>query len=151
MRVTMAGTNGPKETGEPDLATDLRVATMRLARRLRRELVSSCTESQYGVLAALVHIGPMAPGELADHQHVQAPSMTRTVAAMEDAGLVRRAKHPTDGRQVVVSVTSAGREVVGETKRRRNAWLNQGLERLSSDQRAVLAEAAAIMQGMVDE
>ena len=44
----------------PDLATNLRVATLRLSRRLRRELVSSCTESQYAVLAALVHVGRSA-------------------------------------------------------------------------------------------
>ncbi|WP_454778463.1 MarR family winged helix-turn-helix transcriptional regulator [Georgenia muralis] len=134
----------------PDLATNLRVATLRLSRRLRRELVSSCTESQYAVLAALVHVGPLSPGELAERERVQAPSMTRTVAALEEAGLVARTKHPTDGRGVVVTITDAGREVVAETKRRRNAWLNQALAGLSKDERDTVGRAAEILRRMTE-
>ena len=105
---------------------------MRLSRRLRSENVSTCTEAQYGVLASLVHFGPMSPGELAERERVQAPTMTRTVASLEDLGYVIRTKHATDRRQVVVTVTDAGREVVEETKRWRNAWLDENLAGLTA-------------------
>lgn len=144
---TRAAPPGPA----PDLATNLRIATLRLSRRLRSENVSACTESQYGVLACLHHLGPMSPGDLAEHERVQAPSMTRTVAALEEAGLVARSKHPSDGRQVVVTLTDAGRDVVCETKRRRNAWLNKGLAKLTPEEREVVGRAAEILRRMTEQ
>jgi DNA-binding MarR family transcriptional regulator len=150
MTATPATSKTPRGS-KPDLATNLRIATLRLSRRLRSEAVSSCTESQYGVLAALVHIGPLSPGELADRERVQAPSMTRTVAALEAAGLVARSKHPTDGRGVVVTITDDGREVVAETKRRRNAWLNRSLARLTPEERETVGRAAEILRRMTEE
>ena len=128
-----------------DLATTLRMATMRLSRRLRSENVSTCTEAQYGVLASLVHFGPMSPGELAERERVQAPTMTRTVASLEDLGYVIRTKHATDRRQVVVTVTDAGREVVEETKRWRNAWLDENLAGLTAEERETVRRAAEII------
>lgn len=132
-------------TDAPDLSTALRMATMRLSRRLRSENASDCTEAQYGVLAILVHFGPMSPGELAERERVQAPSMTRTVASLEDLGYVERTRHATDGRQVVVTVTEAGREVVAETKRWRNAWLDRILADLAPEEREIVREAAQII------
>ena len=77
--------------------------------------------------------------------------MTRTVAALEDEGLVARTKHPTDGRAVVVTITDAGREVVAETKRRRNAWLNQALAGLTKDERETVGRAAEILRRMTEQ
>ncbi|WP_127131063.1 MarR family winged helix-turn-helix transcriptional regulator [Georgenia sp. SYP-B2076] len=135
----------------PDLATNLRIATLRLSRRLRNESSSEVSEAQYSVLAAVVHNGPLTPKQLADRERVQPPSMTRTVAALEDAGYVARTPHPEDGRQVVVTATDAGRDLVKEIKRRRNAWLNKGLARLTPAEREVVAEAAVILRRMVEE
>lgn len=128
-----------------DLATDLRVAAMRMSRRLRAETSAPVTEAQYSVLALLLHEGPMSPGELAERECVQAPSMTRTVAALEMAGLVARARHATDGRQVVLTITPTGRDVVEETRRRRNAWLNDRLDRLDAAERQTMGDAVAIL------
>jgi DNA-binding MarR family transcriptional regulator len=41
----------------------------------------------------------MSPGELAEHEKVQPPSMTRVIAALEERRLVTRMAHPTDRRQ----------------------------------------------------
>jgi DNA-binding MarR family transcriptional regulator len=72
--------------------------------------------------------------------------MTRTVAALGDLGLVSRTEHPTDGRQVLVALTEQGQTVVRETRRRRDAWLAKRLAELTPDERATLADAAAILQ-----
>lgn len=92
------------------LATDLRVALMRTARRLRVEKSSEAiTDAQYSVLASLDCDGAQTPRSLADREHVQPPSMTRIVNALVEAGLVTRTDHPDDGRQVLVEITEAGR------------------------------------------
>jgi DNA-binding MarR family transcriptional regulator len=130
----------------PALAVELRIAVLRTARRLRQErTVDDVTPGQFSVLASLDNHGPLTPRELANHEKVQPPSMTRTIAALEGLALVVRTDHPTDGRQVLVSLTAAGRDVVRETRRRRDAWLAHRLAEVSVEERAVLARAAIIL------
>jgi DNA-binding MarR family transcriptional regulator len=128
------------------LAAELRTAIMRTSRRLRQERsTDDVTPGQYSVLAVLDRHGPCTPRELAAHEKVQPPSMTRTVAALADLGLVGRTEHPTDGRQVLVSLSEQGRVVVGETRRRRDAWLALRLAELTPAERDTLADAAALL------
>ena len=129
------------------LAADLRVALMHAVRRLRLERSSEgITDGQYAVLAALSNRGPMTPTALAEDQHVQPPPMTRTVNALAEAGLVERTPHPTDRRQVVVSLTPAGDAEVRETRRRRTEWLASRLATLDPAERAVLAQAVVVLR-----
>src|SRR3954447_13530633 len=95
------------------LSSGLRMSVMRLARRLRnqRSAELGLPLAQLTALATLDRNGPMNAGELARCEHVSAPSMTRVLAALADAGLVDRAPHPTDGRQQVVSVTLTAHEL----------------------------------------
>jgi DNA-binding MarR family transcriptional regulator len=72
--------------------------------------------------------------------------MTRTVRCLEELGYAERRPHPTDGRQVVVHLSEAGRELVLAERRRRDAWLACRLRELSPDERAVLREAAPILE-----
>ena len=137
----------PAQCRPGTLAGELRISLLRTARRLRMERSSTeITDAQYSVLHALAKLGPLSPGVLADREHVQPPSMTRTVSALVDAGLVSRGEHPTDGRQVVVTITEAGAQEVRETKRRRDAWLAQRLKDLTLAERATLAEATEILR-----
>jgi DNA-binding MarR family transcriptional regulator len=123
---------------------------MRSVRRLRQEKSSDAiTAGQYSVLAYLDNRGPMTPRELAEHEQVQPPSMTRTVNALAEAGLVTRADHPEDGRQVLVAITEAGANEVRETRRRRDAWLAKRLADLPPEDRATLARAAEILMQVV--
>lgn len=132
------------------LAADLRVALMRAVRRIRAERSSEAiTDGQYAVLAKLDCDGPQTPRALADHEHVQPPSMTRTVNHLVEAGLATRGDHPDDGRQVLVAITEAGRAEVKETRRRRTAWLAGRLSELTPQERDTLAEAAEILRRMV--
>ena len=88
----------------------------------------------------------MTPGELADHEKVQPPSMTRVIAALEELGLVMRAPHATDRRQVVLTVTDHGREVVQQSRRLREEWLAKRLRELTPQERAALRAAAPILE-----
>ena len=134
------------------LATALRISVSRLARRLRVERTEpgpdgvALSDTQLAALAALERHGAMTPGELAEHEKVQPPSMTRVIAALSDWGLVTRAPHATDRRQVVLTVTPAGRELVTRTRRRREAWLARRLAELTPQERAALRAAAPILE-----
>jgi DNA-binding MarR family transcriptional regulator len=134
------------------LATALRISISRLARRLRVERLglggteTSLSDIQLAALAALDRHEAMTPGELAEHEKVQPPSMTRVIAVLEERKLVRRAPHATDRRQVLLTVTAEGRALVNRVRRRREAWLAQRLQELSPEERAILRSAAPILE-----
>ena len=133
-------------TKDTALASSLRLAVMRLARRMRLERAdTSLSLSQLAALATLERHGPLTPGELAAHEKVQPPSMTRLAASLEAAGLVTRTAHPSDGRQVLLAASPEGTALLKEDRRRREAWLAQQLRALDPDDRAVLHKAAAIL------
>ncbi|MFC4553959.1 MarR family winged helix-turn-helix transcriptional regulator [Georgenia faecalis] len=138
--------------GRPDLATELRMTILRLSRRIRSESsAADVSESQYCVLSGLSAQGAMTPRALAERDGVQPPSMTRTIAGLEQAGLVARNDHPSDGRQVLIELTPAGAEVVRETRRRRSAWVSRRLAALSPEDRAVLSRAVDILKEMASQ
>ncbi len=136
--------------GASDLAheaTDLRMATFRLARRLRAErAVDSMSDGQFAVLANLAVHGPHTLGELAERERVSPPSMNRTVNHLEVLGYLTRTTDDGDRRKVNIALSEAGRTVVTETTRRRDSWLEHALEALSSEQRKILAAAALVMR-----
>jgi len=119
---------------------------MRLSRRLRSQRVdTSVSLSHLAALSTLKRHGPMSPGELAAHERVQPPSMTRVVVALEAMGLVTRTPHPTDGRQVVLGLTPSATDLLAAEGRARDAWLAGHLQELSAEERDVLRQAAVIM------
>ena len=131
---------------DTELAAELRTSVMRLARRLRRMRAdTSLGLGQLAALGTLDRHGPMTPGELAAHERVQPPSMTRTVKALEETGHLTRTPHPTDGRQVVLALTAAGEQMLKEDRRQREAWLAQRLRDLSAEDRELLLRAAEVL------
>ncbi len=134
-------------TTPPDDASDLRMATFRLARRLRAErAVDSMSDGQFAVLAALKIHGPHTLGELAERERVTAPSMNRTVNFLEESGYLTRTSDELDRRKVIITVSDAGRAVVDETVRRRDSWLERALDELTPEQRGILHDAAILMR-----
>ena len=128
------------------LAHDLRLAVMRFSRRLRNQRVNTTvTLTHLAALSTLKRHGPMSPGELAAHERVQPPSMTRVVVALEGMGLVTRTPHPTDGRQVIIGLTDSAEALLDAEAQAREAWLSSRLQELTAQERSVLREAAGIM------
>lgn len=127
-------------------AHELQVAVMRLSRRLRAERGDhGLTLTQLACLATLHRHGAMTPGDLAAHERVQPPSMTRTVNGLAERGLVSRAGNPDDGRQILISLTEEGRELLARDRARREEWLTQRLRELPPEERTVLTKAASIL------
>jgi DNA-binding MarR family transcriptional regulator len=130
------------------LASAMRISVMRLSRRLRNERDASddLTSNQLAVLGTLFRDGPSTIGDLALAEKVQPPSMTRTVSCLAEKSLIDRDPHPTDKRVVVVSLNHAGRAVILESRRRKEAWLNHRLKELTPAERQVLRDAAPILE-----
>jgi DNA-binding MarR family transcriptional regulator len=136
-----------KRVPSAQLATLLRDAITRLNRRVRQARpVGDLTATQLSALTSLQLAGALSPRELADVERVQPPTMTKIVAKLEERGLVGRTPHPTDGRQVILAATEAGREVLGRSDRVRDQWLAKRLAELSPEERETLRRAAEILQ-----
>jgi DNA-binding MarR family transcriptional regulator len=130
------------------LASALRVSVARLNRRLRTERdpdSDQLSPGQFAVLGLLDRIGETAVGELAAHERVQPPSMTRTVSCLEEGGYVTRRPHESDRRQVVVALSDQGRAAVEAERRRRDHWLAVRLRELTPEERQVLRQAAPVL------
>lgn len=70
---------------------------------------------EFDVLATLVRTGEpnqLTPGELLESMLITSGAMTNRIDRLEKRGFVRRIKSPTDGRQVLVSLTPKGRQKV---------------------------------------
>lgn len=93
----------------------------------------------------------MTPGALAAKERVQPPSMTRVIASLTDLDLVERNPHPTDGRQIIVSLSPGGRALIADETSAREAWMTEQLATLSEEQLVVLGRAVAIMKQIVAE
>lgn len=93
----------------------------------------------------------MTPGALAAKERVQPPSMTRVIASLSEMDLVERNPHPTDGRQIIVSLSDAGRALIADENQAREAWMTDQLSQLTPAQVGVLREAVGIMKQIVDE
>jgi len=132
------------------LASQLRLSVMRLRRRLVAEQHpdNDLGISQMAVLGALYHNGEQTIGELAADERVQPPSMTRTVNTLEAGGYVVRRPHETDGRQVLVSLSEQGLATLRADRVRRDAWLACRLSELTPEERAVLRQAAPILDAL---
>ena len=136
----------PTMTRTAELASSMRVSVMRLSRRLRVERADhGLTLSQISVLATLDRHGPLTPRELAQHERVQPPSMTRTLAGLEERALIVRTPHASDGRQHLISLAAPAAALLREDRRRRDAWLAQRLAELTQAERDVLRAAAPII------
>lgn len=124
---------------------------MRLSRRMRLERVDGdVTDGQLSVLFVIAKHGAQTLGSLSEYDRVSPPSMNRTVNMLVEAGLVARDSSPDDGRKVLISLTSAGANIVTETRRRRLAWFSQRLAALSASQRTAIHAATPVLRQLAD-
>ena len=130
------------------LAAELRLSVVRLRRRLigERDPANDLSIGAMSVLGCLYRRGQLQIGELAAHERVRPPSMTRTVTALEADGYVERRPDESDARLVVVHLTEQGRATLLADRKRRDAWLACQLRDLSSEERAILRAAAPILE-----
>jgi MarR family 2-MHQ and catechol resistance regulon transcriptional repressor len=103
----------PAEVRALDTFIKLMRASDSISSRLNRRLGTlDLTESQFGVLEALHHLGPMCQKALADKLLRTGGNLTLVVDNLEKRGLVRRERDAADRRFVTVHLTPAGRKLI---------------------------------------
>lgn len=131
-------------------AVRLRLVLMRLGRRIRQSATGELTPSQLSVLATIVTHGPLTLGDVAAHERVQPPSITRTVKALERLGLVARTS-ASDRRVTMVELTLVGEATMDEIRSARTQWLAEQLSTLGPQEVSRLSKALPILEQLLGE
>src|ERR1700761_7997806 len=143
----------PQTVNASALAAELHALNGKLKRRLR-ELASAgdLTPSQSAVLRHLHRDGPATVTALARMEGVRPQSMGATIAGLEALGLIKGAPDPKDGRQTILSLTPACRELIRTGRAARHDWLMRAIQtKLSAEEQAQLAFAMHLLNRLVDD
>jgi DNA-binding MarR family transcriptional regulator len=128
------------------LPSQLRLAVMRLARRLRQEKVGDLTASQLSAMASIERRGPISLGELAEIERIAPPSMTRIATRLEEMALVVRTVDTADRRIARLTLSDQGRSLHNQTRNRRDAYLARRLQAFTPEEREILLLAAPLLE-----
>lgn len=142
---TSARQPGDASRDEVAMAARLRLSATRLARRLRQQSDSGLTPTQLSALAAVDRHGPLTLGDLAQHERVAPPTVTRVIAKLEADGFVTRQADPDDRRSALVATTRSGRRLLDATRTRKDAWLAARIASLGPDDQARLHQALDVL------
>jgi DNA-binding MarR family transcriptional regulator len=114
---------------------------------LRQEMsVGDLTLSQWSALATVEESGPLRIGELAEREHMSAPTATRVAAALEERGLVTRVVDAADRRSTLLSLAPQGAAMLQQVRRERTAQLAGRLARLDPADVARLMDALPVLE-----
>lgn len=132
------------------VATRLHSASIRLLRLLRREdEEAGMSGPRLSALSVIVFAGPLSLAELAAAEQVRAPTMSRIVDALVEAGMITRTTHPDDRRMVRIAATEAGERLLKAGQERRVRALAERLDRLAESERRALARGVEILERVV--
>jgi DNA-binding MarR family transcriptional regulator len=112
-----------------------------VAARSLATVAEDVTLAQYRVLILLASRGPQRPGDLASALAVERSTATRMCDRLVRKRLVQRRRAREDRRQVHVSLTPAGVELVAEVSRRRRAEIAEIAGRLPPAHRPAVLRA----------
>jgi DNA-binding MarR family transcriptional regulator len=133
-----------------ETADRLHSASIHLLRRVAREDARAGTSpARLSALSVLVFAGPKTMTELAAMERVKVPTMSRLVAAMEAEGLVRRERHGTDARAVVLRATAKGKRALERARELRLSLLESLLGGASARELETVRKAAEIVDRLV--
>lgn len=134
------------------VASRMRMAVMRLSRRVRHEsLGGDVTSSMLSALATVDRRGPLTLGELAAAERMQPPSMTKIVARLEESGLLVREIDARDRRVARVQVTREGRRFINRSRSRGSAYIAARLATLAPEERAVVEAALPVLERLLED
>jgi DNA-binding MarR family transcriptional regulator len=106
--------------------------------------------STLSVLHTLDRTGPMRLTDLLPTEQLKQPALTSLVAKLEQDGLLQRRPDPSDGRANLISLTGAGREIVRSRHAHRVAKLTALVDRLTPEERAVLAGSVDVLHRLTE-
>ncbi len=134
-----------------DVATHLRLAITRTARRLRQEAAPELSPSQGSALATIERHGPLTPSELAERERIKRPTATRVAARLEEDGLIGRAAASADARSCLLRLTPAGSALIRRLRRRKTAYLAARLRVLDPEELSTLERASELLEKLLSD
>lgn len=143
------GSSEPPDLGDPMLPARLRLAIGRLNRRIRVDSAAVLPPLQTSVLVTLEEHEPQRLSELARREAVTPPTMSRVLAALDEAGLLVRTPDPQDARSALVQLSTEGRSMIERLRTERTAILAERLEQLAPEHRQALARALPALEALV--
>jgi DNA-binding MarR family transcriptional regulator len=132
-----------------ETAARLRVAVARLARQLRQHSPGGLSPSQWSALVTVEDKRSLRIGDLAEREGVSAPTATRLVASLEEAGLLTRTTDPADRRTAYVALTTAGRDKLEWARGVRTASLAQRLSAMPEEDVRRLVELLPLLESFL--
>jgi DNA-binding MarR family transcriptional regulator len=136
-------------TSDDELASRLRVAVVRLNRKLRQQALAGLSPAQASALGTVNRLANPTLGELAAAEQVQPPTVTRLVASLEGAGLVARETDEGDRRVVRVRITAEGRRNLQRIRSLKNAYLNRRLAALDPAEQQLAESMTNLLEHLV--
>jgi DNA-binding MarR family transcriptional regulator len=137
----------PAVTREPEIdAARLRVAVLRLSRRLRKHDLAGLTPSQLSTLSSVGVAGPVRLGDLAAAERIAPSTLTRLVNVLEDRGYLLRTPAPDDARASLVTLTGEGEKVLARIREEATSLLADMVLSLPADQLAALEAALPVLE-----
>ena len=120
---------------------------MALSRRLRTERPpGSLSLSGLGILGTLHRHGAIVATQMAVKERLQPQSLSRLLADLQGARLIARARSESDRREIQITLTEKGRQVLIDDMASRRAWLDNKIAcALTAAERRTLLAAASIM------
>ena len=141
------------EQEPPDLDIEVvarfRVAIARVGRQLRQQAGAGLSPTLHSMLITIAIHGPLSLSELAAREQVAPPTVTKVLAKLDEQGLVRKERGPTDRRVTLVSLTETGEARLAESRTRRTAWLVRRLLELGDIEPRRLEEAVELLEAIV--
>lgn len=143
--------SAPPITDLAGLASHLRLSVFRASRTLRRESQAGISPTLLAALSTIERHGPMTAGDLASHEQVRKPTVTRILAALVAEGLAERTPDTVDRRVSWVQLTPSGRALMRSVRRRTDRYLAERLKRLDVAELATLEQAAEILRRVTEQ
>lgn len=137
------------DLGRIDDVDRLRVAVLRLARRIRTRSSGTITPSQLFTLGTIIRHERVTIGQIAELEHVRPPSASKIVTALEAEGLVERSVSPSDRRCTHIVATPAGHAHLDEVRAAGRGWISEQLAALAPDDIASIEQALPALERLL--
>ncbi|MDE1916790.1 MAG: MarR family transcriptional regulator [Sphingomonadales bacterium] len=134
------------------VVVDFTVAVGGLIRRMRSEVrATDLNLSEAAVITRLERDGSMTTAALARAEAMTPQSMGAVVLQLERGGFIRREPHPTDGRQMPVTLTEAGLAARRRQQAAKRAWLAEAMERLTPAELQLLNDVLPVIRRLAED
>ena len=118
----------------------MRVANAARSHASRQLGDSDLTLTQFAVLEALYHLGPMSLSDIAEKVLTTGGNLTMVAGNLERDGLVKRQKSPQDGRVQILALTPKGKSLMRRVFPIHAAAIAEFMGALHADELETLSE-----------